>query len=103
MDGAPWHGARTRHSGDYCDHEQRSSGAPDALGPYRFGCYGPLAMRIVSWNVNGLRACVKKGFARFLDDSAADVVGVQEVRALPEQIDRESCIPSGWHACFAPA
>jgi exodeoxyribonuclease III len=60
-------------------------------------------MRIISWNVNGLRACAKKGFDRFLADSAADVVGIQEVRALPEQLDRERCIPAGWHACFAPA
>jgi len=60
------------------------------------------AMRIVSWNVNGLRACVKKGFLRFLEESAADVVGIQEVRARPEQLDA-SCVPPGWHASFAPA
>lgn len=60
-------------------------------------------MRIVSWNVNGLRACAKKGFPRFLAESKADVVGVQEVRALPEQLDRAACVPAGWHACFAPA
>src|SRR5690606_18994147 len=62
----------------------------------------PGAMRIVSWNVNGLRACVKKGFPDFLVESGADVVGIQEVRALPDQLDR-SCIPPGWHASFAPA
>jgi exodeoxyribonuclease III len=60
-------------------------------------------MRIVSWNVNGLRACAKKGFPRFLGSSRADVAGLQEVRALPQQLDTEACIPAGWHAYFAPA
>ena len=59
--------------------------------------------RIVSWNVNGLRACVKKGFLDFLEASGADVVGVQEVRALPEQLPPEARAPEGWHAVFAPA
>ena len=59
--------------------------------------------RIVSWNVNGLRACVKKGFLDFLEASAADVVGLQEVRALPEQLSPEARAPVGWHAVFSPA
>ena len=37
-------------------------------------------MRIVSWNVNGLRACARKGFLDFLESSDADVVCLQEVR-----------------------
>ena len=60
-------------------------------------------MRIVSWNVNGLRACVKKGFLKFLNHSAADVIGLQEVRAFPHQLDVHTRTPKGWHACFAPA
>ena len=60
-------------------------------------------MRIISWNVNGLRACVKKGFPEFLAGAAADIVGLQEVRARPDQLDHEVCIPAGWHAFFAPA
>ena len=43
------------------------------------------SMRIVSWNVNGLRACARKGFLRFLADSKADVLAVQEVRAFEHQ------------------
>ena len=42
-------------------------------------------MRIVSWNVNGLRACANKGFTDFLKSSRADVIGIQEVRAYPAQ------------------
>jgi exodeoxyribonuclease-3 len=43
-------------------------------------------VRIVSWNVNGLRACARKGFSRWLGRSGAEIVGLQEVRALPEQL-----------------
>lgn len=60
-------------------------------------------MRIVSWNVNGLRACVKKGFLDFLESSQADVVCLQEVRALPEQLDESTLNPRGWHTHFYPA
>ncbi len=60
-------------------------------------------MRIVSWNVNGLRACAKKGFLRFLAESGADVVAVQEVRAAPAQLEPATREPPGWHTCFAPA
>ena len=59
-------------------------------------------MRVVSWNVNGLRACAREAFPRFLRESAADVIGVQEVRALPGQLDVATRSPEGWHACFAP-
>ena len=60
-------------------------------------------MRIVSWNVNGLRACVKKGFLDFLEASDADVVGIQELRALPSQLGPEVREPDGWHTVFVPA
>lgn len=60
-------------------------------------------MRVVSWNVNGLRACAKKGFADFLARSKADVIGVQEVRAFPEQLPDDIRAPSGWHSSFSPA
>lgn len=60
-------------------------------------------MRIVSWNVNGLRACAKKGFSDFLNTSNADILGLQEVRAFPEQLPDEVREPPGWHAHFHPA
>jgi exodeoxyribonuclease-3 len=60
-------------------------------------------MRIISWNVNGLRACAKKGFSKFLSGAGADIVAVQEVRAFPEQLPDDIRSPSGWHACFSPA
>ena len=60
-------------------------------------------MRIISWNVNGLRACAKKGFAGFLRKCTADVVAVQEVRAFPDQLPDDVRAPAGWHAYFSPA
>ncbi|WP_120953127.1 exodeoxyribonuclease III [Helicobacter sp. L8] len=42
-------------------------------------------MRLVSWNVNGLRACMQKGFEAFLLESGADVFCVQETKMHPQQ------------------
>jgi len=55
------------------------------------------AMRIDSWNVNGLRACAKKGFCDWLHASDADIVGVQEVRAR-DGCRRSSRRPRGIYA-----
>jgi exodeoxyribonuclease-3 len=52
---------------------------------------------VVSWNVNGLRACGRKGFAKWLDESAAEIVGVQEVRALESDLPPDLGAPDGWH------
>lgn len=54
-------------------------------------------MRIVSWNVNGLRAAAKKGFARYLKRCGAEIVGLQEVRARLDQLPKEVASPKGWH------
>ncbi len=43
-------------------------------------------VRIVSWNVNGIRAACNKGFLEWLRRERADIVGVQEVRAADEDI-----------------
>ena len=58
---------------------------------------------VVSWNVNGLRACARKGFPPFPEDSEADVVGIQEVRAFEHQLEPAVRAPAGWHATFSPA
>lgn len=42
-------------------------------------------MKLISWNVNGLRACVKKGFPEFVDEIDADVICVQETKMQREQ------------------
>ncbi|MDA0284194.1 MAG: exodeoxyribonuclease III [Planctomycetota bacterium] len=60
-------------------------------------------MRITTWNVNGLRAALRKGFAEILDQLAPDVLLMQEVRALPEQLPEEWAAPDGWHVHWHPA
>ena len=42
-------------------------------------------MKLVSWNVNGLRACMNKGFQNFLQAADADIVCVQETKMQREQ------------------
>lgn len=44
-------------------------------------------MKLVSWNVNGLRACVGKGFFDFFHAANADVFCIQESKMQPEQAD----------------
>lgn len=60
-------------------------------------------MRIVSWNVNGLRACHRKGFLDWLEAETAEIVALQEVRAQPDQLPQALREPDGWHCCFAAA
>lgn len=43
-------------------------------------------MKILSWNVNGLRACIKNGFLGTINDLDTDIVCVQEVKATEEQM-----------------
>lgn len=43
-------------------------------------------MKFVSWNVNGLRACITKGFEDFFENVDADFFCVQEIKMLPEQL-----------------
>ncbi|NWK54611.1 exodeoxyribonuclease III [Verrucomicrobiaceae bacterium N1E253] len=44
-------------------------------------------MRLISWNVNGIRAVLKKNFTEFVLDHAPDVLCLQETKARPEQVD----------------
>lgn len=46
-------------------------------------------MKLISWNVNGLRACVGKGFLEFLQAEDADIFCVQETKLQEGQIDLE--------------
>ena len=44
-------------------------------------------MKAVSWNVNGLRACLQKGFLDFFQEVDADFFCLQETKLQPDQID----------------
>lgn len=46
-------------------------------------------MRILSWNVNGIRAAARKGFAEWLKNENPDILGIQETKAHPDQLDEE--------------
>ena len=46
-------------------------------------------MKLVSWNVNVLRAIVKKGFADIFESIDADVIALQETKLQAGQIDLE--------------
>ena len=46
-------------------------------------------MKLISWNVNGIRACLTKGFADFFKQEEADIFCLQETKCQPEQIELE--------------
>ena len=60
-------------------------------------------MRIVSWNINGIRAAEKKGFSSWLRQTDADVVLVQETRARPNQVPESLRTLARWEADFVAA
>lgn len=60
-------------------------------------------MKVISWNVNGIRAAHKKGFMDYLTDASPDVMCLQEVRSEVDQIDGDKRNPDGYHAYYFPA
>lgn len=44
-------------------------------------------MKLISWNVNGLRACITKGFYDFVNAQQPDILAIQETKMQPEQFD----------------
>ena len=60
-------------------------------------------MKLVSWNVNGIRACDKSGFLKWFEKEDADIVCVQEIKANPEQLEEKLRNPLKYHAIWNPA
>ncbi|HJM66565.1 MAG TPA: exodeoxyribonuclease III [Candidatus Thalassarchaeaceae archaeon] len=60
-------------------------------------------MRIVSWNLNGIRAAIRKGLDEFIDLLDADIWMFQEVRAFPEQLPKDWKSPEGFDLAWHPA
>ncbi len=52
---------------------------------------------LLSWNVNGVRAVQKKGFLDWLQKESPDVLGLQETKANPDQLDFALLNPPGYH------
>ena len=44
-------------------------------------------MKLISWNVNGIRACVQKGFLEFFREADADIFCLQETKLQAGQIE----------------
>ncbi len=60
-------------------------------------------LRLVSWNVNGLRAAYKKGFMESLGEMAPDVLGLQEIKAMKEQLPDSLQDLQGYNSYFYSA
>lgn len=53
-------------------------------------------MRIISYNVNGIRSAMNKGFTEWLKTDPADVICLQEIKANQENVDVEKIESSGY-------
>ncbi len=60
-----------------------------------------MQVKLVSWNVNGLRAVSGKPDWSWFNKKTADIIGLQETKALPEQLDESISSPEGWNSYFA--
>ena len=60
-------------------------------------------MKIISWNVNGIRACARKGLLEFIEREDPDIFCLQETKAHPEQLDPQLLHPLGRVGYFSSA
>ncbi|KYK29033.1 exodeoxyribonuclease III [Thermoplasmatales archaeon SG8-52-1] len=60
-------------------------------------------MRLLSWNVNGIRAADKKGLFDWFKNESADILCLQEIKALPEQLPPHLRNPPGYNIYISSA
>ncbi len=60
-------------------------------------------MRIISYNVNGIRAAIKKGFLEWLQTNPADVICLQETKAHKDDVDYKSIEALGYETYWFSA
>jgi exodeoxyribonuclease III len=60
-------------------------------------------LKIVSYNVNGIRAAITKGFVEWLDAGKYDIVCVQETKAQQDQVELGEIEKLGYHHCWHSA
>ncbi len=60
-------------------------------------------LRLISWNVNGLRALAKNGLPELLGELDGDLLALQEIKATPEQLPESLLNLPGYRAYFHPA
>ena len=58
----------------------------------------PKVIRIISWNVNGVRAAYKKGLIDWLTSASPDILCLQETKAEVEQLPKDLIEPEGYHS-----
>ena len=56
-------------------------------------------MKIISYNINGIRAAIRKGLLEWLKQESPDVICLQEIKANPDQFDTKDFEKLGYH-CF---
>jgi exodeoxyribonuclease-3 len=59
--------------------------------------------RIITYNVNGIRAALTKNWLEWLNESGADMVCLQEIKASPDQLDTKVFDQAGFHHYWYPA
>ena len=60
-------------------------------------------MRIISYNVNGIRAAINKGFTDWLQTNPAEIICLQETKAMKENVDFEKIESLGYHTYWFSA
>ena len=56
-------------------------------------------MKIISYNVNGIRAAIQKGFIAWLSQENPDIICLQELKAEEEQVDLDQIKSLGYQEC----
>jgi exodeoxyribonuclease-3 len=54
-------------------------------------------LKLISWNVNGIRAVQNKGFHQWFETEKPDILSIQETKAHPEQLDAKLTAPVGYY------
>ena len=62
-----------------------------------------MTLSLYSWNVNGIRSALSKGFLNWFDQASPDILCLQETRAEEHQIDPAMAAPPGYHAIWNPS
>lgn len=62
-----------------------------------------MSLRIITYNVNGIRAAIRKGFGEWLQTNPADIICIQETKAQESDIDASLIEEAGYHSYFFSA
>lgn len=60
-------------------------------------------MKIISYNVNGIRAAIQKGFVAWLSQENPDIICLQELKAEEVQVDLDEITSLGYHIYWQSA